>query len=907
MRNTILLIFFLPAFAVSQNVGQFGYVFAKDSFRLKAIVDSISTDSSFLSASNRKLATTYAVKSYADRHIGGRSALTTAPTDGQIWKWSAANSRWEPATDATSGGGGTVVATDTIWNTKGDLAAATGSDAAIRLGIGVDGTVLTADSGEPTGMKWEAISGGVTDGDKGDIDVTSGATVWTVDTSAITTIKVAANAIDSTKIINGGVSVLDLGQHGATSGQALKWNGTQWAAADDSGVTGSGVSGQVTFWNGASTITGETAFTYNATTDALGIGLSTPVSITNTAITTAAGFTFGNSSSAATLGGSTGTVTVLSSSTSSSAILIRASNATGGIDFYNGDLFSGTSGTRNGARFRLGFIPSSGNGVLNQLSLEGTFAQSGTASGITRGIYLNQTLTSVADFRALEIAANGANGKAIYQTGATMVNNLVGNTRIGSTSTPARTLDVTGEVRISDLTTDNPTGLVGADADGDLSRVKLGTGLSFSNDTLSATASGTVDGTGAAGQVAFWSDSNTITGEDSLFYNATTNRLGVNTNVPDNKVTVKTNTTTDGIQIESDGTTDQDPGWLRFKSTQTGPFTQYGWMTLDGFSNGGASPEGQAYVFKLQTTGYSARTPLSLYKDQAIFSSTSQFYITNNAAGRFIFSVPSAYDHNFQNNVLVTGSSFTTADTTIRLSVVGRTQTSASWGLRVWDGNKQSIFQVRDDARVGITATTLDASLTINGAGATSGTYGLMVTPSGGTTTTGTLVVRDDNRVGIRTNAPQAPLNVVGTGTTSSTTALLVEGSGGQDNLNVRDDGVSLGQGFGMVANAPTIAFASAAGTGPVNDLCQGGANGFVLFFTTGTSPTTNAAIFTATLPKFYPNGVIATITCGDTDCLDEIADIYISGTGNNSVTLTTRGTLTASTAYVIYITCFGY
>ena len=330
-------------------------------------------------------------------------------------------------------------------------------------------------------------------------------------------------------------------------------------------------------------------------------------------------------------------------------------------------------------------------------------------------------------------------------------------------------------------------------------------------------------------------------------------------------------------------------------------------MTLDGFSNGGASPEGQAYVFKLQTTGYSARTPLSLYKDQAIFSSTSQFYITNNAAGRFIFSVPSAYDHNFQNNVLVTGSSFTTADTTIRLSVVGRTQTSASWGLRVWDGNKQSIFQVRDDARVGITATTLDASLTINGAGATSGTYGLMVTPSGGTTTTGTLVVRDDNRVGIRTNAPQAPLNVVGTGTTSSTTALLVEGSGGQDNLNVRDDGVSLGQGFGMVANAPTIAFASAAGTGPVNDLCQGGANGFVLFFTTGTSPTTNAAIFTATLPKFYPNGVIATITCGDTDCLDEIADIYISGTGNNSVTLTTRGTLTASTAYVIYITCFGY
>lgn len=71
--------------------------------------------------------------------------------------------------------------------------------------------------------------GGVSDGDKGDIDVTSSGTVWTVDTSVITNIKIGANAVDSTKIINGGVSVLDIGQHGASSGQVLSWNGTQWA------------------------------------------------------------------------------------------------------------------------------------------------------------------------------------------------------------------------------------------------------------------------------------------------------------------------------------------------------------------------------------------------------------------------------------------------------------------------------------------------------------------------------------------------------------------------------------------------------------------------------------------------------------------------------------------------------
>lgn len=49
---------------------------------------------------------------------------------------------------------------------------------------------------------------------------------------------------------------------------------------------------------------------------------------------------------------------------------------------------------------------------------------------------------------------------------------------------PQRVLHVTGEARITDLVTDNPTLLVGADADGDLSGVTLGSGLSFSGTTL---------------------------------------------------------------------------------------------------------------------------------------------------------------------------------------------------------------------------------------------------------------------------------------------------------------------------------------------------------------------------------------------------------------------------------------
>ncbi len=53
----------------------------------------------------------------------------------------------------TDGGAGDV-ATDVIWDAKGDLAGGTGSDTAVRLAVGTNDQVLTADSAEATGMKW---------------------------------------------------------------------------------------------------------------------------------------------------------------------------------------------------------------------------------------------------------------------------------------------------------------------------------------------------------------------------------------------------------------------------------------------------------------------------------------------------------------------------------------------------------------------------------------------------------------------------------------------------------------------------------------------------------------------------------------------------------------------------------
>lgn len=57
------------------------------------------------------------------------------------------------------GGGGGDVATDAIWDAKGDLAGGTGANTAARLPVGTNGYVLTADSAEATGLKWAAVGG----------------------------------------------------------------------------------------------------------------------------------------------------------------------------------------------------------------------------------------------------------------------------------------------------------------------------------------------------------------------------------------------------------------------------------------------------------------------------------------------------------------------------------------------------------------------------------------------------------------------------------------------------------------------------------------------------------------------------------------------------------------------------
>jgi hypothetical protein len=101
-----------------------------------------------------------------------------------------------------------------------------------------------------------------------------------------------------------------------------------------------------------------------------------------------------------------------------------------------------TSGTNTFMSLPIGFAPPSGTGTWTQLSLTPTINQTGGANGITRGLFINPTLTSAADFRAIETTA----GNVIFNGG---------NVGIGTTA-PTSKLHVSGSARIDEVLTLTP-------------------------------------------------------------------------------------------------------------------------------------------------------------------------------------------------------------------------------------------------------------------------------------------------------------------------------------------------------------------------------------------------------------------------------------------------------------------
>lgn len=117
-------------------------------------------------------------------------------------------------------------------------------------------------------------------------------------------------------------------------------------------------------------------------------------------------------------------------------------------------LFSGpTTGDKTFIRVgtQAEFKPTSGTATLAWMRIRGLINQTGGANGITRGLYINTTITAAADWRSLEISPN--TGYAIYQSGASADNYFAGDVGI-KTLVPNNALDVTGTVQADGLRLD---------------------------------------------------------------------------------------------------------------------------------------------------------------------------------------------------------------------------------------------------------------------------------------------------------------------------------------------------------------------------------------------------------------------------------------------------------------------
>jgi hypothetical protein len=224
------------------------------------------------------------------------------------------------------------------------------------------------------------------------------------------------------------------------------------------GGSPSGVAGAIQFSDGSAFASDAANLFYDDTNNRLGVGINTPTARLHvkgsgtTSATTAllvqnsAGTAIMTSRDDLTtlLGGGLIMPNFVNITSGSNSIGFETSrinfNATAGT-FNNQYAFNfndgggnntGTSGTVGRFSISSRFAPTSGTCVYNTALITPIINQTGGANGITRGLYINPTLTAAADFRAIEVTeGNVLIGNAVANTAKLAVK---GNGTSGSTT-----------------------------------------------------------------------------------------------------------------------------------------------------------------------------------------------------------------------------------------------------------------------------------------------------------------------------------------------------------------------------------------------------------------------------------------------------------------------------------------
>ena len=106
-------------------------------------------------------------------------------------------------TTLSATGGSGAVATDTIWDAKGDLAVGTGADTAQKLTVGSDGKTIVADSTQTTGLAWKTRQTVVKDICGGRLSLESAVSVSSSDQSGKSTIYFVAHTSNEIALYDG--------------------------------------------------------------------------------------------------------------------------------------------------------------------------------------------------------------------------------------------------------------------------------------------------------------------------------------------------------------------------------------------------------------------------------------------------------------------------------------------------------------------------------------------------------------------------------------------------------------------------------------------------------------------------------------------------------------------------------
>jgi hypothetical protein len=342
----------------------------------------------------------------------------------------------------------------------------------------------------------------------------------------------------------------------ASAANTGKLSSTDWSTFNNKQntitdpITGTGASTQIAYFNSGTSITSEAAFNYDASLNRLGVNTSVP----NATIGANAALDSGYSLLLKNDNANYNSIGFATDSTYGNVIQADRTGAapSRNLTLYN---YAGFVSITESGNLGIGLLtPNNGIDIYNstnsQLWLHNAASGVTSTDGVRLALFNNlsanlrnfdgpMSIASEGDFTVLTLGAENIR-----------VNSTDGKVGIGNPATVPEMLTVNGSIQqsgvLSSLLKTNGDGkLIAAVAGTDYvipsalsgyvptSRTLTINGVGYDlSANRSWTITSDITGSGADGRVAYWNGTNSITSEAGFIYDASTNRLGVNTSVP---------------------------------------------------------------------------------------------------------------------------------------------------------------------------------------------------------------------------------------------------------------------------------------------------------------------------------------------------------------------------------------